>query len=192
MSEQQGYQEIQKGDVSFWNPKEPEEVEGILIEEMHDVGDYNSDAFKLRPIDGGEKDIIVTCNNQLKDLLGKVPMGDTVLIKFTGYRKSEKSGREYKFYRVFSKPTPQQEVSSEQSKRQPQQSQQQSKPEAKSSSGSNDSGPKQVGENIFVNKQGFLVNNENLFVDVNGKETGTPLRYEDVKDQLGEEDDMPF
>jgi len=94
---------IEPNQTPTWNDKdikEGSEIQGKLKEVKHGVGPNESTIYTLETKDG---DTGVWGSTVLDARLSQAEEGDEVYIKYKGYTKSPKSGREYKDYEVFRK-----------------------------------------------------------------------------------------
>ena len=193
------YEEVSGGSVTFWSPKEPETIEGLLLERKEGVGNFNSIGYVLAE-PGSEERIMVTANAMLDDMLKKVPIGYMVRIDFLGY-KLAKSGNQFKNFRVFKKPAEMVQVpSTNNAPTQP--TQNASIPQPSFNQGVQQAPAPSVNKvpppiapaggsllhikgNIHKNASGILVDANGNFVNHLGLPSPVPIRYEDVKQMLG-------
>ncbi len=68
-------------DEKYWNPKENEELCGILIEKLPNKGKYHSNLYKLK-CDG--EIVNVWGKKQLDALMRVVNIGDKIILKYVG------------------------------------------------------------------------------------------------------------
>ena len=184
------YEEVSGGSISFWSPKEPTTVEGVLVERREGVGNFNSIGYVLS-VPGEDEQIMVTANGLLDDMLKKVPIGYMVRIDFLGYKLS-KAGNQFKNYRVFKKPAEMEPVQpqavqpqavqqappaqSPQPVMQPVQNQSVVPPPIQQQKTS----LVNVSGNIYKNQSGILVDQNGNFVNHLGIPSPVPIRYVDV------------
>ena len=65
----------------FWNPEVNDEIEGILVDKLCDVGRYNSKLYKIHCEEG---EILVWGKTQLDALMDLTEIGDKILLRYVG------------------------------------------------------------------------------------------------------------
>ncbi len=79
-------------DDIFWNPKEGESIEGILIDKLSDVGEYKSMLYKVKVDD---KIYCIWGKVQLDSIMNSTSVGDIILLKYVGFDKINNNMKRY-------------------------------------------------------------------------------------------------
>ena len=102
------WREVGAETEEMWKPeKEDESIQGIYVDKKINIGDNNSNIYVLATDDGN---IGLWGSTVLDGRFAKIPVGAEVKITYMGYKKSEKSAREYKAYKVEARKAPMREV----------------------------------------------------------------------------------
>ena len=65
----------------YWNPKINDEINGIFIEKLENVGEYNSNLYKIQ---NGDEIINVWGKRHLDSLMDLVTIGDKIILRYVG------------------------------------------------------------------------------------------------------------
>lgn len=70
----------------FWNPKEDETIEGVIVSKLDNIGKYSSNLYKIET-----NDIIynVWGSYQMDSLFELVSIGDLISLKYVGIQKTK-------------------------------------------------------------------------------------------------------
>ena len=93
-----GFEIINIGLPETWNPEEGETIQGKLIEIQKGVGENGGTIYVLEREDKSK--ISVWDTTVLATKIKAVNLLDEVRIKYLGYKKSPKSGRDYKDFEL--------------------------------------------------------------------------------------------
>jgi hypothetical protein len=88
---------------AFHNFDEEKELVGIYVQKKEHQGDFDSTKIYIKKENGEVVNFFA--NSVLDDRMTQIQLGDTVKIVYMGKKKS-KTGRMFKDWEVFSKPTP--------------------------------------------------------------------------------------
>lgn len=89
------------GQEDLWDWEENKFMVGVFIEVEEDVGDYDSNMYTLE-LRSGER-VRFWGNSILDKRLSTCTFGEEIAIKFDGIKESDKTGRDYKHFKVFKK-----------------------------------------------------------------------------------------
>ncbi|MBE6485258.1 MAG: hypothetical protein E7Z85_00255 [Methanosphaera stadtmanae] len=65
----------------FWHPNINDEISGMFIEKVENVGEYNSSLYKIQ---NDEEIINIWGKKQLDSLMNLVTIGDKIILKYVG------------------------------------------------------------------------------------------------------------
>ena len=91
-----GFETINIGLSETWDPQEGDSIQGKLVETRTGVGENGSTIYVLEREDKSQ--ISVWDSTVLNTKMKTVNLWDEVRIKYLGFKKSPKSGREYKVF----------------------------------------------------------------------------------------------
>lgn len=96
------WKKVEAGTTPTWNEGNQPQVSGVYKEMKVNVGPNESNLYILKQ-DNGE-DIAVWGSTVIDSRMRDIPLGNLVKIVSLGEEKSEKSGKTYKNYEVYTKP----------------------------------------------------------------------------------------
>lgn len=67
----------------YWNPEINDEIEGILVDKLSNMGIYKNNLYKLQC---GEKTVNVWGKTHLDSLMKTTQIGDKILIRYVGLK----------------------------------------------------------------------------------------------------------
>lgn len=70
----------------FWNPKEDEAIEGVVVAKLEDIGKYSSNLYKIETSD---EIYIIWGSYQMDSLFELVSCGDLVSLRYVGIQKTK-------------------------------------------------------------------------------------------------------
>lgn len=70
--------------VKYWNPSENDELEGVLVDKLDDIGIYRSKLYKIK-----QDDMIVNVwgKTQLDSIMELAQIGDKILLRYLGVKQ---------------------------------------------------------------------------------------------------------
>jgi len=95
------WKKIEPTQTDMWDFEKAKTLSGVLTKVKHDVGPNESTIYTVKSMDG--KLYSFWGSTLLDDRLGAVELGDEIKVEYLGKVKSEKTGREYRNYDVFSR-----------------------------------------------------------------------------------------
>ena len=99
--ENNNWKKVEVSQTPAWDPNQEKEVAGILKQVKTKVGPNESNLYVLKR--EGKEDIAVWGSTVIDSRMEDIELGSEVKIVFLGEATSEKTGRNYKNYEVYTK-----------------------------------------------------------------------------------------